>query len=51
MGNNDVYESIYQDLKSEFGNDNFVDSIKNLIEEDNFSVDSYIKLLEEEFYE
>lgn len=49
MKQEDFYELFYSNLKEELDDEMFVDSIKDLIERNKFSKNSFMKLIEEEF--
>jgi len=51
MEHGDFLELFYSNLRSELGNDEFVESVENLISKNKLTKNNFMKLLEEVYYE
>ena len=51
MEHDDFLELFYLNLKVQLGNDEFVDSIEELVNENKFTKKNYMNLIKEEYHE
>lgn len=48
MEHDDFYELFYSNLKKELNNDNYIKSIENLVDNNKFNKNNYMKLIKVE---